>query len=1337
MENTEEISASFWVEKDSLLSSHEKDNAMQSKRCSFSRSLKPACEKWLSLHKINHTIFLNAVFGLLCNHYIASSVIAYGFGRVYLKRNRLYLKKPLIDIVSKTNDTLTVMDYLHEVSSQLKNIPNEQKHHIRYLLLEKSTGGTRDQSPIEVSTNEYPLIVIFEPKKLSSLSFYYNQHVLDADIIQGIFDHLSILIDSIITGSTDNITQLNILTNEEKLFYQNQPILPSCQGDRFSFDKSLGELFSQIARSYGNQFAVYHNEERMTYAELDTLSSLTAKYLISLGVGIENTVCVYSQRNILLIIYMIAIFKVGAIFVPIDARHATKRVELIASNSEASVILSDQSPPFVSSLAAKYIQFQSVQDIYRDAGQFAEIKLPSVPANSVAYIVYTSGTTGQPKGVMIEHRSLINLANFYYSTFKISDQDNASQFSSHGFDTFFCETIPFFLTGATVHLIDDQIKMTPTLFFEWLDKHQITICDVPTAYAKVLFSLQWPSLPMLKMVKIGGENVNRYPDKIFSFDIWNTYGPSEATIETTFKKIYSAYSPPNHDAKSMAPPIGTPLKNASIWVVDQFNQLVPHGVAGELLISGINLAQGYWRKPELTSEKFIIHAFKDNEDLRLYKTGDLVKLSRSGNLEYLGRTNQQVTIQGYRVQLSEVEAIMNQYPDVSNVVVIVKETANHQKQIYAYITPDLDKQRFIFQERCLLKVKDRCFEALTENLSKKGLRLSSVSDQYLVGELVTVELRLPGAAFERSLRGHVIWQQNDQCGIAFDLNDEEQRFITRSIQFYLSSQNTQDIISRSTLKRSIKAILKAKLPQHMVPASIVTLLEMPTTLSGKIDKYALPDPEVNLQHGNEIIHPTTEKERKLLEIWTSLLHRNNISLSDSFFDLGGNSLLVAELSINILETFGVLIPVHILFDLPYLSIQAEYLETGGTKYNRHSYVQELIAKDVVLPENLHAIGRFNSTVTTPTNILLTGADTFLGIFLLKSLLSHTDATIYCLLTNEDFQTPVSHLMSLVNSFYLQDYISLSNQRIVIIGGDLALDNLGLPAVLYESLSKKIDLIFHCGAQENTMSSYDRLRVNNVFGTLGIIKFAVHHVDKPIHYVSTLFAASHKNEAGEVDEVSPLETEDQLVGGFALSKWVAERLLVEITQRGVPVVIYRTGNIGGWSEQGVANVNDTLLMLLKGCIQLGVAPLLHEQITFLPVDFIARAITTFALKTPMNTAIYHVTHPVGINWLDLVEWINQYGYKLQVISLPRWQKLLSMLSKQNVLYPLLPHYLSLKEGNLQPHVSTTHFIEKLLECHLELPEINSTLLTLYFDFLRSINFLSPVPVVKSIEELSKN
>ncbi len=237
-----------------------------------------------------------------------------------------------------------------------------------------------------------------------------------------------------------------------------------------------------------------------------------------------------------------------------------------------------------------------------------------------------------------------------------------------------------------MYIVDDTIKLTPSQFLPWLVQNKITICDLTTAYAQILLGMTLPDGLSLRTMKVGGEALSTYPAKKLTFDVWNAYGPAEATIETTFCKMVSAgIDPSMQPCKHIPPPIGKPMANVRCHVVDRHLELVPPGCVGELLIGGACLSSGYLNRAQLTREKFIpdhlsthigiqdkIQSSTMHED-KLYRTGDLVRWLSDGNLEFVGRADHQIKIRGYRIELGEVEAALNQYPDVGEVVVLAKK----------------------------------------------------------------------------------------------------------------------------------------------------------------------------------------------------------------------------------------------------------------------------------------------------------------------------------------------------------------------------------------------------------------------------------------------------------------------------------------------------------------------------------------------------------------------------------------------------------------------------------------------------------------------------------------
>jgi len=1070
--------------------------------------------------------------------------------------------------------------------------------------------------------------------------------------------------------------------------------------------------------------AVSLHDFTLNYAELNILASQIAQFLQSKKIRSGDPIVVIMERTPLLMAVMLGIFRAGGIFVPINPKYPDEKIRFIIEDCATHLILTDNLQRIPEEALFKTTLLNAGMDILRQTALTPLSPLP-YDENAIAYIIYTSGTTGTPKGVMIRHRGLMNLSAWYKKYFHVTARDHASQFASQGFDSFFCETIPFFVAGATVHIIDDNTRLTPGLFFSWLTQNKITVCDLPTSYAKVLFSHAWPESHSLRIVKIGGESLTRWPAKILNFDLWNGYGPTEATVETTFACLSKAGDAGDALRKiHTIPPIGKPLDNIQCYIADSHLQEVPDGTAGELLIGGICLSPGYLNRPELTQEKFIPNPFEKNSHEKLYRTGDLVRRHEDGNLEYIGRIDNQVKIRGYRIELSEIESCISGYSDVGEVVVLAKDGENDNKSLVAWLVPKLEKIRIPWQGKCLISTDNEHYhQAITENISKEGLAITGISEELPVNHRIRINLTLPGSNDSIWLQGKTVWHQNGRAGIHFTDTPEQSKILEKCIEYYLSTHNLMETLENAAVRRNLKNALKDRLPEYMIPDTFCILPRMPLTFNGKVDIKALPLPSGggHLLTKNPV-EPSTETEKKLADIWKKILTKTTVSMSDNFFDIGGNSLLVAEFCIQIMEKFNVTLPAGIFFDRPYIPIIAEFIESKGENYTDSSPVQKQIQQDVQLPDDITPGAVSTEKLREPTHILLTGAGGFLGIYLLRYLLAQTEAKIYCLIRKGGFESIASRFSEQIRQFELSDEIDLSNRRIVLVSGDIALHQFNLPLEQYNALSEQIDCIYHCGAQVNIMASYNSLRGSNVIGTQEVIRFATHKKSKAIYYISTLSAACLRDENGRFAENFPGPDHRELAGGYALTKWVSERLLTQCMQRGLPVHIYRSGYIMGDSVYGVTSTNDALLYLIKGCLQLGIAPNWHDLINVLPVDFVSHAIVSLTRQMPDKNTVYHLDHPAGIPWIKLIRWFRKKGYPLRIVSHEKWLRHLAGIDRSNALYAFLPYYLSMTMPPQTPETGLDKTRIALKRTGLKWPEIDDKIMNIYYNFLLQSRFL---------------
>jgi amino acid adenylation domain-containing protein len=302
-----------------------------------------------------------------------------------------------------------------------------------------------------------------------------------------------------------------------------------------------------------------------------------------------------------------------------------------------------------------------------------------IAVNDLAYVIYTSGSTGQPKGVQITHGSLLNLVFWHRRAFEIAASDRATQVASPAFDATGWELWPYLSCGASVHLIEEDTRLTPELVRDWLVEQKITITFLPTVLAERVLQLDWPVTTSLRLLLTGADALHYYPSPDLPFALINNYGPTESTVVATSGRVL-----PAEHAEAL-PTIGRPIDNTQIYILDEQLQQVPIGVAGELYIGGVGLALGYLNRPELTRAKFIPHPFSDDPNARLYKTGDLACYLPDGQISFIGRADNQIKIRGYRIEPNEIMTALARHPAIQNSVVVAREDTPGEKRLVAYI----------------------------------------------------------------------------------------------------------------------------------------------------------------------------------------------------------------------------------------------------------------------------------------------------------------------------------------------------------------------------------------------------------------------------------------------------------------------------------------------------------------------------------------------------------------------------------------------------------------------------------------------------------------------------
>ena len=509
--------------------------------------------------------------------------------------------------------------------------------------------------------------------------FEYNTDLFDAATITRMIGHLQTLLTAIATNPHQCLCDLPLLTNAEQ---QQLKDWNNNTHTDFSASRCIHQLFEDQVERTPEAIAVAFGDKQFTYRELNQRSNQLANYLQTLGVGPNSLVGICLERSLELIIGCLAVLKAGGAYVPLDPAYPQERLNFMLSDAQIAILLTQQKLlPILSSSQAQTICLDADVKVFAQASTANPIS--KVTAENLAYVIYTSGSTGKPKGVLALHQGLLNLVFWHCSAFDVTPCDRATQLAGLAFDASVWEIYPYLITGATLYLAEPDTLHSPQDLQRWLLEKAITITFIPTPFAEVLLSLDWPDQTVLRIMLVGGDKLRQYPSRKIPFTVVNNYGPTENTVVTTSGVVTANVE------QHWAPPIGRAINNVQIHVLDRHLQPVPIGIPGELYISGASLTKGYLNRPELTKQSFIsgktVAHLTDSRSSCLYKTGDLVRYQSDGNIEFLGRTDHQVKIRGFRIELGEIEAALTTHPTVEQAVVIIREDEPSHQQLVAYL----------------------------------------------------------------------------------------------------------------------------------------------------------------------------------------------------------------------------------------------------------------------------------------------------------------------------------------------------------------------------------------------------------------------------------------------------------------------------------------------------------------------------------------------------------------------------------------------------------------------------------------------------------------------------
>jgi amino acid adenylation domain-containing protein len=439
----------------------------------------------------------------------------------------------------------------------------------------------------------------------------------------------------------------------------------------------LGRVISRATEA-PDDVAVVDTRSRLTYAQLELESAQLATRLRNLGAGPERCVGLLVERSVNFVVSALAVLRTGAAYVPIDPSTPEDRAAFVLTDAGAVALVVQ--PRKIEGVPQGTWAIIDIDD-FTWTGK-AELDDIEVDPQSLAYIIYTSGSTGRPKGVEITHANLCNLIDWHVAAFEVTSEDRASQVAGLGFDAAVWELWPYLTVGASVHVADEATRRSADALRDWIVSQEITIGFVPTILASQLVATSWPENTRLRCMLTGGDVLHRRPKPGLPFALVNNYGPTECTVVATSGIV----SP--EGTQNGTPSIGRPIANANALILDEALREVPLGAAGELCLAGALVGRGYRNPSEVNAKAFVTYAPASGQPFHMYRTGDRVRRLGNGEIEFLGRVDDQLKIRGYRVEPAEIVSRLNQCAGIeSSAVIALHDESCAEPSLVAYLVP--------------------------------------------------------------------------------------------------------------------------------------------------------------------------------------------------------------------------------------------------------------------------------------------------------------------------------------------------------------------------------------------------------------------------------------------------------------------------------------------------------------------------------------------------------------------------------------------------------------------------------------------------------------------------
>jgi amino acid adenylation domain-containing protein/thioester reductase-like protein len=1035
-----------------------------------------------------------------------------------------------------------------------------------------------------------------------------------------------------------------------------------CSVPKYNLDELvLHDWFIAQAKKTPDAIALVDGESKveLTFQQLNDITDLLAIQLVEVyNVRPDSVVGILLPRSAQYVIANVAILKAGGAYMPLELVYPKPLLERAIQETESNVV-------FTNSLYVNRVQEQThivMLDEYPFVKPYENPNGHSYPPpmyvhpkpDDLAFCVMSSGTTGAPKGILQTHRAAVYSYLDRRTRFPYHTTDNGNIDDRIGAGVFFVwELFRPLAFGGTCVTIPDKVLYDPHAVTKFVKDYNITRFLVTPSLMQLILDSLTPAEVQHRMAHIRvlwfcGEVVSRdlalASAKVLpSTELLNLYSISEChdvSIGDLKREL---------DLSRKYATCGKAIPGVKFYIVDLEDnagdspvstmKLVPDGETGEVYVGGPVVGRGYINLPEKTAEKFVPNIFDDDPTCaRLYKTGDLGRVLPSADsdgtqqLEVLGRCDFMVKIRGYSVVLGAVETALAKHPKLlSSVVLAIGSEGSSDKKLVAYVVP--------------AEWKDPPSASSVRTFLKDHLPPYAIPSTFCVIDALPVSMTSAGKVDRKQL--------------------PKPETATRLRAF------SEDLTAATT-----------------------------TVAQQKTSRLA----------------PQSHTEQAILKLWCDLLDLppEDLSALDSFFEVGGHSLLATKLVNVVNQHFGRTtengLSILSVVEGPTIREMAEFLSTttgsvDGSKVQIDLQVEAASLDPSIYPfptRKGNTMSRFrieSSVLLRPRVIFLTGGTGYLGAHILANLLQTPGLTTVCLARAKSDEAAKERLLQTLEKYQLllptlealdeadpentvvrentcdkKGRESILDSRLIAIAGDLSKPLLGLADLQFKSLALEVDSIIHCGAEVNLIKPYMSLKESNVLGTQEVLRLAttngfVKTKVKPVHYISTngIFPvdpeAYHRDSSSS--EIIHLKEDFDLANyapflseGYAMSKWVAERMCEVAESRGLPISVLRPGNMAGSSQTGLSNPDDLNYMLIQGILDAGCAPVLDSNfaLDLTPVDFAAQAVTHLVVSSPQEVLgqRMHLQSPQKPVLLkQIVEWLNEVGHSIKAVSRKEW------------------------------------------------------------------------------------